>query len=679
MTERVQNMKAFILDRSYRQTRRNTQPDLRQALIGKSEWDICRIFAEGMLEYEEPRIYEHDIFGFNRSFTGYALCEVDGVPLYKNRPGNVTVNYNLLMDSGFDAVLAEIEGRLPNARGDQLGFLTAAAGILQSAVAFSDRCREAAKLQGKTRLYEALCNIPRNPPASFYEACVFQKMLIFLLRVTRHTHVTLGRFDQYMYSYFQADLDRGVPESELFETLELYFLALNVDSDTYDGVQQGDNGQSMVLGGFDAQGRSMFNRLSRLCMEASLELGVIDPKINLRVSKNTPDELYALGTRLTKKGLGFPQYCNDDIVVPGLVAMGYDYEDALDYTVAACWEFIIPGKGMDIPNVDVFNFPLVVSNTLREKLPECDTFDDLMLQIDSAIAAEAARIIHRFGADTLKDGRPQRPSPLLSLMTDGCLASGNDVSRYGAKYYCLGCHGAGISTAADSLAAVRKVIYEEKSCTKASLLETLEQNFEDHTALRNRLLACPKMGNDDDYVDSIAQRLMQVFADNLAGKPSGRRNGFWRAGTGSAMEYIWSARKVPATPDGRLAGEPYGSSYSPSLNARLNGPLSVIRSFTKFDLRKTINGGPLTMELHDNVFRNADGERKVAQLVKLFVLCGGHQLQLNAINRERLLDAQAHPENYPNLVVRVWGWSGYFCELDPEFQNHIIRRTEFTL
>jgi formate C-acetyltransferase len=160
-----------------------------------------------------------------------------------------------------------------------------------------------------------------------------------------------------------------------------------VDADTYEGVQQGDNGQSMVLGGFDADGNSQFNALSRLCMEASLELGVIDPKINLRVGKNTPDELYALGTKLTRKGLGFPQYCNDDIVIPGLVQLGYAPEDAQDYAVAACWEFTIPGKAMDIPNEDVFNFPLLVSNTIQDKLLECETFEALLSHLADAIAA----------------------------------------------------------------------------------------------------------------------------------------------------------------------------------------------------------------------------------------------------------------------------------------------------
>ena len=143
------------------------------------------------------------------------------------------------------------------------------------------------------------------------------------------------------------------------------------------------------------------------------------------------------------------------------------------------------------------------------------------------------------------------------------------------------------------------------------------------------------------------------------------------------MGYITYAAKVGATADGRLAGAPYASSFSPSPNAKLNGPLSAILSFTKTDMRKICNGGPFTIEIHDTVFRNDEGERKVAQLIKSYIDLGGHQIQINAINRERLLDAQAHPENYPNLIVRVWGWSGYFCELDKVYQDHIIQRVEF--
>lgn len=194
--------------------------------------------------------------------------------------------------------------------------------------------------------------------------------------------------------------------------------------------------------------------------------------------------------------------------------------------------------------------------------------------------------------------------------------------------------------------------------------------------LRNQLLSYPKMGNNDDYVDSLASEIMEAFSGYLNGKPNGA-GGIFRAGTGSAMEYLFSAARVGATPDGRKAGQPYGSSFSPAITTKLEGPLSCIQSFTKFDMSKIINGGPLTMEIHDTVFRNEDGIRKVAQLVKGFIDLGGHQLQLNSINRDRLLDAQKHPEDHQNLIVRVWGWSGYFNELDKAYQDHIIQRTEF--
>ena len=184
------------------------------------------------------------------------------------------------------------------------------------------------------------------------------------------------------------------------------------------------------------------------------------------------------------------------------------------------------------------------------------------------------------------------------------------------------------------------------------------------------------MGNNDDYVDSIAWDLMDCFSNHLNNKENGH-GGVWRAGTGSAMEYIWKGEKCPATADGRKANEAYSSSFSPALDAKTAGVLSVMQSFTKYPLCNIVNGGPLTIEIHDTVLRNDVGIKKVAMLVKSYILLGGHQLQLNSINRERLLDAQKHPENYPDLIVRVWGWSGYFNELDLSYQNHIIRRTEY--
>ena len=186
------------------------------------------------------------------------------------------------------------------------------------------------------------------------------------------------------------------------------------------------------------------------------------------------------------------------------------------------------------------------------------------------------------------------------------------------------------------------------------------------------------MGNNDDYVDDIAIELMSEFANDMNNRDNGC-GGIWRAGTGSAMEYIWKGEKCPATADGRLAHTPYSSSYSPSLDANTDGLLSVFKSFTKFDLTNIINGGPMTIEIHDTVLKNEIGIKKTALLVKKFIELGGHQLQLNSVNREKLLDAQKHPENYPNLIVRVWGWSGYFNDLDLKYQNHIIRRCEYVV
>ncbi len=219
-------------------------------------------------------------------------------------------------------------------------------------------------------------------------------------------------------------------------------------------------------------------------------------------------------------------------------------------------------------------------------------------------------------------------------------------------------------------------MYEENAVSKAELLEAMTKNFEGFEELRNKLLNSPKMGNNDDYADDIACLVMGWFSKYLNNRDNGY-GGIWRAGTGSAMEYIYKGVKCTATADGRKAGEPYSSSYSPSLEAKTDGVLSVIQSFTKYDLSEIVNGGPLTIEVHDSTLRNDEGIRKVAMLVKSYIMLGGHQLQINSVNRETLLDAQKNPQNYPNLIVRVWGWSGFFNELDLVYQNHIIKRCEY--
>lgn len=682
MTNRVQKMLDFYRTREYRKQRSTETWDLCTDISEMDEFELSTVYMQEFLAKERPVLFEDDMFGFNRHFQNRPGIEKGPAVIvhgrnFNERISNIAPEYHRLFTRGFDAVIAQIDAAMETAEDTRM-YRNARAQLL-AIIDLCDRYREAAGASGHTQLCAALQNIPRKAAGSFYEACLFQKILIFAMRCGGYKHLAMGRFDQYMYPYFQADLQKGISEDELLETLELYFISLNFDTDLYNGIQQGDNGQSIVLGGFDADGTDRYNRLSDLCLQASAELCLIDPKLNIRVSKKTPDDIYKKGTKLTKCGLGFPQYCNDDVIVPGLIRLGYAPEDAYNYAVAACWEPIIPGRGADVPNRCGLSLPRIVAEAVTETLPAHTTFTDLLAEVKRRIDTNADQLFRLIAQpDRYYFGCGFNPSPLESLMMDGCLESGRDISDYCLPYHNVGIFAVGISTATDSLYAVKKAVFEEKSVSAENLVQALQADFTGFEPLRSRLLSYPKMGDDNDEVDAISAELMDMMVAAFDRKPNGH-GGIWRVGTGSAQMYSSEGRNCPATPDGRKSGEPFGCSFSPAPGTRVKGPLSVIRSFTKRDLSDVIDGGPITMELHDNVFRNEMGEEKVAQLVKLFVLSGGHQLQLNAINRDVLLEAQAHPERYPNLIVRVWGWSGYFTELDLKFQNHIIRRTEHTL
>ncbi len=670
MTDRIKKKLAFLRAGEYKKQRVPLDKEAITFEEGTNEKQIWTSLLVHMLNAERPMLYEDDHFGFNRTVND-TPTGIMGEKEYHHSSGNITPNYAYVLSVGMDAVAERIRAKLYSATDPEASALYRAMyEAVTACLDFADKYRDYAREQGAAELYVALCRVPHNGAESFYEACVFMKFIQFTLRCNQNPHITLGGFDKYMLPYFEADIARGVGEEELFEILEDFFITLNIDTDTYLGVQQGDNGLSMVLGGRDVDGRDRYNKLSELCIKASTELCIIDPKINLRVDRETPISRLELATELTRKGLGFPQYCNDDIVIPGLIKLGYAPDDACEYTVAACWEFIIPGKGFDIPNISLVVFPLAIDRAVRESLRDSSTFEEFLAAAKASVRSEcratAERIINR----------RDHVSPYLSVFVDDCIERGLDVSEGGAVYNNYGAHGVAISSAADAIAAVKRAVFDDKKCTADELIAAIEADFEGYSELRNYLLSCPKMGNNDDSVDCYAAVIMDVFCEVFAGYRN-LYGGILRPGTGSAQEYVRWGAMVGATADGRRAKEPFGSSFSPSVTARLNGPLSCIQSFTKYDLTRIINGGPLTMEIHDNTFRNEDGVRKVAALVKAFIDRGGHQMQINSINRDVLLAAQKNPEKYKNLIVRVWGWSGYFCELDTAYQNQIISRTEF--
>jgi pyruvate-formate lyase len=587
---------------------------------------------------------------------------------------NISSNYEYTIEVGLETRKNEIYKALIKHKeiGNESGiiFLQTVLQAIDDVLNLTDRYATLALNTGRSDLYKMLNQIPRYGAKTFHEALQFFRILHYTLWASGNYHNTVGRFDQYMFKYLQNDLNTGLLDYDsAFELLEEFFISFNKDSDLYPGMQQGDNGQSMVLGGVDKDGNDAFNLLSEMCLKASLELKLIDPKINLRVHKNTHFNYYILGSELTKEGLGFPQYSNDEIVIPGLLSKGYSLEDARNYVVAACWEFIIPGNGMDIPNIAALSFAKIIDKSIKRHLDNCDDFESFLTKVKFEAKLELDTILSKIGNIYME------PAPFQSLLMNDCIENAKDISL-GAKYNNYGIHGTGISTAADSLAAIKKFVFDDKSVHAKEIVNALENNFEDDPDLWQKLkYQAPKMGNDDDYVDNIAVELLEMFSE-LTINLKNDRGGCFRPGSGSAMYYLWHVRDIGASADGRKKGEPLSANFSPSLNVKVNGPLSVISSFSKPDLKKIMNGGPLTIELHDTVFRNPESIKKVAYLVKSYMDKGGHQLQLNAVNRDLLIDAKKHPEFHKNLIVRVWGWSGYFVELDEEYQDHIIQRIE---
>jgi formate C-acetyltransferase len=492
-----------------------------------------------------------------------------------------------------------------------------------------------------------------------------------------HYHVGFGRFDQFMMPYLEADLLAGrldIPSAE--ELLAEFFISLNKDSDLYPGVQQGDNGQTLILGGLTSDGKDACNELTRMVLRVACEVNMIDPKINLRISANTDLDLLTLATELTKKGLGFPQYSNDDVVIPGLVAHGYSLEDARNYTVAACWEFIIPGKGLDVVNIGAVSLPAAADKGIREGLHNHETFESILMHVRSDIHRQVNALADAYSRLLLP------PAPYYSVLFEGCLERGEDLS-YGLEYNNFGIHGACSSNAADALSAVKQFIYDEKIFQPEELLTALEADFHGADTLRNKLAnEGPKIGKNSLLADQMLKFLFDALGEACEMCINNGRGGILRPGTGSAMYYIWLALGnegmreplVGATADGRRNGEPFSANLSPSPGVLADGPLSIFQSYSKIDYRRICNGGPITIELSDSVFRNAESVRQVALLVRAFAQTGCQQLQLNSLSLETLLDAKAHPELHKNLIVRVWGWSGYFCELAPEYQDHVIAR-----
>ena len=687
MTSRIKSLLERTFDKEQAKFRRDVDwKPLLERFVAKGTGDMARarIGLEEMLKAETPAFMDGERLAFLRTVKQIPDLHTDEEMAARRAAGtafgekgvvfNLTADFAPTIRDGLGARLAEIDVRLARSRaeGDAEGieFLENAMLSVKAVLDLAERYDAAGAARPS---YQAVAPALRKGSHTLHEALQTLRILHYAMWCEGEYHCGLGRIDQYLFPYYEADVKAGrLTEETALEEMEEFFIACNRDSDLYIGVQQGDNGQSVMLGGVTREGKPAFNDLSRLCLKACGELKLVDPKINLRVDKSTPLGIYELGTELTAKGLGFPQYANDDVVIPALQRWGYELEDARDYSVAACWEFLIPGCGMDINNIDAVSFVGALDAALRiltqrHKDTEC-SFDDVKREFFAEIQRRADALVKKYAHVEIL------PGPFVSVISTDCIKKARDISK-GAKYNNFGIHGTGIAVAVDSLASVRELVFEKKLVALEELVKLLDTDFAGRPDVLAAAKAAPKMGNADARADDLAKELVAFWGHAFDGKRNDR-GGIFRPGTGSAMYYIWHARDVPASADGRLKGEPLSANYAPSLDVPVKGPVSVVRSFTEPDLGPVCNGGPLTIEIHDSAFAMPDGVGKVANLVKFFIERGGHQMQINTINRDTLLDAQAHPERHRHLIVRVWGWSGYFIELDKCFQDQIIKRVE---
>ncbi len=690
MNQRLESLKARVRAGEHRWRRQTSPIDIvAEAEAEGLSWPrrVARLVRR-QCESEHVVIEPDEHIVFTRTLPSvppvYGRAEwerlIAGRTLHELGPiSNVCADWSLLLRQGLlgrrQTAWATRERLAQNAQAVE--FLDSAIETIDAVMGLATRYAAEARAFGRDGLAEILERVPAQPATTFHEALQSLRLCHAVVWLGGNYHVGLGRFDQYMWPFLRSDLASGRLSSEGAEDLLAeFFISLNKDSDLYPGVQQGDNGQTLTLGGVTAEGAPAENELTRMVLRVARDVAMIDPKVNLRISADTDLDLLCLATELTRIGLGFPQYSNDDVVVPALVAHGYDIEDARDYVVAACWEFIIPGRGMEVVNIGAVSFPAAVDQAVRCGLAAGEDFDRILDAVDLQIRAQVNNLAEAYSRLLLP------PAPYYSIFMRGCLEQGRDMSE-GLKYNNLGIHGAGSANAADALAAVQEFVYERHDVLPSELLSALDSDFSGHEALGRKLEEqAPKVGNNDPAADALLVKLFDDLADACASHARTARGGSLRPGSGSAMYYLWLATGHPgmrepvvgATADGRRSGQPLSANLAPSPGVRVRGPISTMQTFAKIDYRRICNGGPITMELSDSVFTDPDSIRKTAMLVRTFAQLGCQQLQLNSLSLGTLLDAKAHPENHKNLIVRVWGWSGYFCELAPEYQDHIIKR-----
>ncbi len=508
-------------------------------------------------------------------------------------------------------------------------------------------------------------NIKDKKANSLYEA--LQRILFFnqLLWQTSHKLNGLGRLDIILYPYYKKDIENEIINEEEAKNLIKEFLTtLHKYYERKSNVLLGDTGQIIELGGKDKNGKYQYNELTYIFIELTKELQLPDPKILLRVSSETPRDLIETSLKCIQTGIGCPLFANDDVVIDKLINFGYEKEDAYEYGTSACWEPFIIGKSLDQNNLKSINFLQPFENLL-----EVENVEDI--KSTQQLVSLYKKYLEEYLDNFIKEieNKKFNDDPILSLFTDDCIEKNLDISKGGAKYNHYGFTGVGLSNLINSIKNVEIIIFKNKEMSFSNLNDARKNNYENNEELINKLKNQKiKYGTDYEEIINITNDIIK-YTTQVINKYKNPLGGKYKFGL-SAPSYIDCSKNFPASFDGRKNGEPFGVHISSSIE---NGYTELIQFASKLDYNENrFNGNVVDFIVSPSFIEN--NFDKFVDFIKLSIQNGFFEMQMNVVSSTTLIEARNNPEKFPNLIVRVWGFSAYFNDLPDQYKDYLIER-----
>lgn len=552
--------------------------------------------------------------------------------------------------------------------------------------------------------------VPYEPAETFREAVQSVWFIQLILQIESNGHsLSYGRFDQYMYPYYNRDIKNGtIKESEALELLTcLWIKTLTINKVRSQAHTLSSAGspmyQNVTIAGQTIDKKDAVNDLSFLVLKSVAQTRLTQPNLTVRYHKNINKHFLDECVEVMRLGFGMPALNNDEIIIPSFMDWQVKEEDAYNYSAIGCVETAVPGKwGYRCTGMSYINFPRMLLCTMNNGVDltsnkrftkgygyftEMESYEELLKAWDKTI-----REITRYSVivENVIDKASERDVPdiLCSALTDDCIARGKTIKEGGAVYDFISGLQVGIANMADCLAAIKKLVYEEKKITKQELWDAILDDFSspENKKIQEMLIReAPKYGNDDDYVDQLIVEAYDSYIEEIEKYPNTRYNrgpigGIRYAGTSSISANVGQGMSTMATPDGRNAFEPLAEGCSPAHNSNKNGPTAVFKSVSKLRTNKITGGVLLNQKMTPQMLSTEENRQKLELLIKTFFnRLHGYHVQYNIVSKETLIDAQKHPEKHKDLIVRVAGYSAFFNVLSKKTQDDIIGRTEQSL